>query len=526
MPQGYLALVLHAHLPYVRHPEDEHFLEERWLYEAITETYLPLLEMLERLLNDGVPFRLSLSLTPTLLSMLADGLLRDRYVRHLERLLELVEKECHRTQHDAAVHRLAVMYRDRFRAAHDQFTRRYRRDLIRAFDAVGRSGSVELMTSCATHGYLPMLHVQPLATRAQVAVGVQTFEQCFGRRPRGIWLPECGFDQSEDSVLKEHGIRFFLTDAHGILFGSPRPKFGVFAPVYCPSGVAAFGRDLETSKSVWSAIEGYPGDFDYREFYRDIGYDLEHEYLRPYLNGDGARTNTGIKYYRITGRTEHKAPYDPDRAREKAAEHAGNFLFNRERQVEYLQGIMGREPIIVSPYDAELFGHWWFEGPLWLEFLIRKMAYDQETVKLITPTEYLERYPRNQRLVPAQSSWGYKGYSEVWLNGANDWLYRHLHHSLDRMADAARRHPAAEGLTLRALNQMARELLLMQSSDWAFIMKTGHHVAYAHRRFKEHLARFTTLDELLQAGRVDEPWLASVEAVDNVFPTIDYRIYQ
>ncbi|HHW15518.1 MAG TPA: DUF1957 domain-containing protein, partial [Firmicutes bacterium] len=343
---------------------------------------------------------------------------------------------------------------------------------------------------------------------------------------QGFWLPECAFLPGHDAYLAEAGIRYFITDAHGLYFAAPRPRYANFAPVFTPHGVAAFGRDLESSKQVWSATEGYPGDYDYRDFYRDIGFDLGLDYLRPYLTPEGQRIPTGFKYYRITGRTDHKEPYDPDRAREKAAVHAGNFMFNREKQIEHLAGIMDRKPIVVAPYDAELFGHWWFEGPQWLEFLLRKLAYDQETVKTATLSDYLAEYPRNQVAMPAQSSWGWKGYHEVWLNGANDWLYRHLHKAAERMSQLLERFPDPDELRLRALRQAARELLLAQSSDWAFIMKTGTTVPYAVRRFQDHLGRFTRLYEDLFANRLDEGWLAEIEYRDNVFPDLDLNAFR
>jgi 1,4-alpha-glucan branching enzyme len=354
---------------------------------------------------------------------------------------------------------------------------------------------------------------------------VQAFEHAFGKPPVGFWLPECGYHPGHDAVLQELGVRYFLTDAHGILFGSPRPKYGVYAPAISPSGVAAFGRDLESSKSVWSAVEGYPGDHDYREFYRDIGFDLDYDYIRPYLNADGARLTTGIKYYRITGKTDDKQPYDPDRALEKAAEHAANFLFNREQQVAHLRSVLDRAPIIVSPYDAELFGHWWFEGPDWLELVIRKTTAHHETLQLITPSEYFAHYPTNQVLEPSMSSWGYGGYHEVWLNGANDWIYRHLHKMAERMTEMATAHPHPDPLRRRLLNQMGRELLLAQSSDWAFILKTQTHTAYAYRRLQDHLGRFNRLYDAVRQGRIDEGWLSDVETTDNLFPFLDYRIF-
>jgi len=524
-PQGFLSLVLHTHLPFIRHPEHSEFLEERWLFEAITETYLPLIERFQRLANDKVPFRITMSFTPTLLAMLGDGLLQARYVRHLEKLIELSEKEIERTRWMPQFNRLALFYHHRFTTARHLYVETFRRNVIQPFRELSDRGLLEPIASGATHGFLPLMDTQPMAVRAQIAVGVQAFEHAFGKRPVGFWLPECGYQPGHDAFLREQGIRYFLTDAHGVLFGSPRPKYGVYAPAICPSGVAAFGRDLESSKSVWSAEEGYPGDFAYREFYRDVGYDLEYDYVRPYLNGDGARLHTGIKYYRITGKTNDKQPYDPDRAMEKAAQHAGNFMFNREKQIQYLRGAMDRAPLIISPYDAELFGHWWFEGPDWLEFLIRKVHFDQKTFTLVAPSDYFQLYPTNQCLEPSMSTWGNGGYNDVWLNGSNDWMYRHLHKMAERMTEQANAHPRPDPLTHRALNQMARELLLAQSSDWAFILKTQTHTAYAYRRMRDHLARFTTLYEGVTGNAVDEAWLSDREALDTIFPFLDYRLY-
>jgi 1,4-alpha-glucan branching enzyme len=276
---------------------------------------------------------------------------------------------------------------------------------------------------------------------------------------------------------------------------------------------------------VWSSKQGYPGDVDYREFYRDIGFDLDIDYIAPYIDPIGIRIHTGIKYYRITGPTNDKQPYNYQNALNKAAEHAGNFMFNREKQVEYLSSIMDRPPIVVAPYDAELFGHWWYEGPEWLNYLIRKIAFDQKSLTLCTPSDYLQRYPSNQKCTPSFSSWGAGGYSAVWLDQSNDWIYRHLHQMEKRMSSLAERNPQAEGLLRRALNQMARELLLSESSDWAFIMKTGTMVQYAVRRTKEHIANFLRLADDIEQGTLNESFISLVESHNNIFPELDYRIY-
>ena len=466
-----------------------------------------------------------MSLTPPLLCMLQDSLLKDRYLCHIGKLIELAEKEVSRTQGNLEFNQTAKMYLAKFREAKYIFENEYQCNLISAFIEFQDKGYLEIIASCATHGYLPLFEVSPEAVKAQIKIGIDYHKKTFNRDPKGFWLAECGFNPGDDNYLKQENIRYFILDTHGILFSSPRPKYGVFAPLYCKSGIAAFGRDIESSKQVWSANEGYPGDYDYREFYRDIGHDLDYEYIKPYIHSDGTRVNTGIKYYKITGKTHDKKPYNREQALRKAQIHAGNFMFNREKQIQYLASVMDRKPIVVAPYDAELFGHWWFEGPEWLDYLIRKIAHDQDVFDLVTPGDYLDIYKVNQVSTPSLSSWGYKGYNEVWLEGSNDWIYRHLHKASERMTELASTYPLSDGIRKRALNQAARELLLAQSSDWAFIMKTGTVVPYAIRRTKEHLWRFTKLYEDIKQESIDESWLLDIEHRNNIFPEIDYKVY-
>jgi 1,4-alpha-glucan branching enzyme len=340
-------------------------------------------------------------------------------------------------------------------------------------------------------------------------------------------LPECAYYPGLENYLQEAEIRWFILDAHGLLHAEPRPAYGVFAPVFTPAGPAAFGRDIESSKQVWSAEEGYPGDAEYRDFYRDCGFDLEYDYIRPYIQPNGLRKFTGLKYYRITGRTPHKEPYRPHLARERAASHAANFMFNREKQIEHLRGIMGVEPLVLCPYDAELYGHWWYEGPIFLDYLFRKSACDQQTFSMITPSEFLTRHDTHQISQPSASSWGNEGHSSVWLEPSNAWIYPHLHIATVRMIELAGRfrHQHPHTLLDRALRQAARELLLAQSSDWAFIMKTGTMVPYAVKRTKDHLLQFTRLYEQIKSDRVEESFLANCEWRNPIFLDLDWRVY-
>jgi 1,4-alpha-glucan branching enzyme len=522
--QGYLSLVLHAHLPFVRHPEHPKFLEENWLFEAITETYIPLLQVFERWERDGVDTRLTLTLTPTLCSMLLDPLLQERYVRHLDELIELTEKEIHRTHWDKPFHELALLYHRRFLEVRNTYAA-HGRNLVAAFGKFQKLGRVEIITSAATHALLPLLANHPPSLRAQILVARDHYRSCFGCDPRGIWLPECAYVDGVEPVLQAANIRWFITDTHGLLHASPRPRYGVFAPIFTPNGMAAFGRDLDSAKQVWSKHEGYPGDPAYRDFYRDIGFDLDFDYVKPHLPAADQRGFTGIKYFRITGDSPDKLVYDRAAALQTAANHAQHFIEARMSQIKHLAGILDRPPLVLSPYDAELFGHWWYEGPEFLDYVVRKAYYDQKVFSLITPGEYLSKHSFNQIAKPGASSWGEEGYWHVWLNETNEWIYPHLNAAQERMTQLARQFTEPTPLQERALKQAGRELLLAQSSDWPFILRTGTSPDYARKRVKDHLLRFIALHDQLTSTRVDEPWLKYVEDRDNIFPEINWRYW-
>ena len=521
---GYLSLILHAHLPFVRHPEHERFLEENWLFEAITEAYVPLLQLLERWRRDGLQPRLTLTLTPTLCSMLRDPLLQDRYARHLNELIELAEKEIHRTRWEPPFHELALFYHERFTAVRDAYAA-CGRDLVGAFGKFQELGYLEIITSAATHALLPLLADHPPSLRAQILVARDHYRSCFGCEPRGIWLPECAYGESLEGVLQEANLRWFVTDTHGLLHARPRPRYGTFGPIFTPNRIAAFGRDPDSARQVWSRHAGYPGDARYRDFYRDIGFDLDFDYVKPHLPAPDQRGFTGIKYYRITGSSPDKEVYDRHAAIRAADAHAGHFLDARLAQFRRLAEILDRPPILVAPYDAELFGHWWYEGPEFLDFFVRKACCDQRVFELITPEEFLRRQPTHQVATPAASSWGEEGYWRVWLNEKNEWIYPHLRVAQDRMTELARRCPQPDALQERLLKQGARELLLAQASDWPFILRTGTSPDYARQRVKEHVLRFTRIYEQLTAAQPDPEWLKQVEWRDNIFPDVDYRYW-
>jgi 1,4-alpha-glucan branching enzyme len=521
---GNLVFVLHAHLPYVRHPEHEIFLEENWFFEGIIETYLPLLSMFDRLNRDGVSWRITMTLSPTLVSMMEDPLLMRRFEERLDRLRELSRKEVDRTR-GTAYENVTRYYRDHLDFLHRVYVEDLGKNLLGAFRRHMDSGSLEGITCGATHGFQPFQQEVSGSSEAQIRVGVSTFRRVFGRAPKGIWLPECAYYEGVDRILRHEGIRFFFMEAHGILYADPQPPAGVYAPLVTSEGLFAFGRDPESSKQVWSSKEGYPGDFAYRDFYRDIGYDLDYDYVRPYLHTDGPRGMTGLKYHRITGPTDQKEIYDPAWAREKVREHARDFVEKRKGQIQGLSNVLGLSPTIVCPYDAELFGHWWFEGVSFLEEVFREVS-RQESVEVHTPAELVRKGIPASSGDPEPSSWGEKGYYEFWLNSTNDWIYPPLFEAAREMLRLTRSEGTYSGRDREILNQMGRELLLAQSSDWPFIMTTKTMVEYAVSRLKNHLHRFWVLREMLVGGRYQEDVFLEIQGKDSLFPDLDCSVFR
>jgi 1,4-alpha-glucan branching enzyme len=362
----------------------------------------------------------------------------------------------------------------------------------------------------------------PQTARAQILIGRDIYVDLFGTEPSGFWFPECAYVSGLEPILQQANIRWFVLDAHGLLHGRPRPCRSIYAPCYTSAGPAAFARDRDSSRQVWSAHEGYPGDPVYRDFYRDIGFDIPAEHLGPITRR--SRKFSGVKYYRITGSGNDKQLYDRAAAEDAAAQHARHFLEQRRQQIREIS-YFGFDPIVVAPFDAELFGHWWFEGPIFLEQFVRQAANGRDFC-LTTPSEYLAGHPTQQIIEPAASTWGEKGHLGVWLDPSNAWIYPHLHIAAQRMREAARtRAENCRQFADRVLKQLARELLLAQSSDWAFLMKTGTAREYATKRTIDHLARFSRLHDQFVTNEVDEEFLRDCESRDNLFPNVNWRYY-
>jgi 1,4-alpha-glucan branching enzyme len=532
---GSFVLALHAHLPYVRKAGKWPFGEE-WLYEAMAGTYLPLLGVFERLERDAVAARAAVGITPVLLEQLADPYLQEGFDAYVARVAAAAEEDAGRAD-DARQGRRAQLAHDyavRYRGLRADFAARGG-DLVAGFAGLAQRGRIEVLTSAATHAFLPLLATESLL-RAELRVGMETTRARLGVDPVGIWLPECAYRPGMERYLEELGLRYFFVDAHAITgasaisvssqhpwpraritdraddddaFDDAHPSAATLRPHFVAgSRVVAFARSVDVSRQVWARNFGYPGDPAYREFHK--------------------RADTsGLHYWAVSGPTVdlgEKVEYDPALAAVRTREHAQHF----SELVETLAAESGSGSCIVAPYDAELFGHWWFEGPDWIEAVLRRLA-ERGIADPVTPSTSLATDPPIDAVELPPTSWGEGGDFRVWSNPQVDWIWPEIHAAEHSMYDAARRNPAADPLTRLFLNQAGRELLLLAASDWPFLMTTGQARDYAVARFQEHFARFRDcLAAGTSAARFNDDArrrLALYVEADNAFAKLDYRIF-
>ncbi|WP_088102467.1 1,4-alpha-glucan branching protein domain-containing protein [Halalkalibacter urbisdiaboli] len=516
MKEGYYSLVLHAHLPFVRH-EEENRLEERWLFEAITETYIPLLWSLE---SASVKGAVTISFSPPLMEMLADRILQERYVDYLLKTEELIGKE-ETLAKDESMSELVSFYKERYQKIKKTFLE-WDKNILQAFRHLAEQGLVTLMTSAATHAFLPYVKTKA-AIRSQVVEGIRTFEKHFGWRPLGFWLPECAIAPGIDRILIEEGIRYTFVDEHSVLHAEPTPSKKSGAPIYSPHGLLLFPRHTDLSSHVWSSTLGYPGDVDYREFYRDIAYEREWDYIKPYVHPEGIRIDTGLKHKRITGNVEEKEIYVRNWALNKVHAHATHFIESIHKEIEKHGEQCFPPYIMVTPFDAELFGHWWYEGPEWIEAILLK---GKDSISFISPEEYLRRHYQDFDTCHVSfSTWGRDGYGDVWLNERNAYIYSHLHRMEQDLAVATAVHCAPSPIEKRMLKQMVREWMLAVSSDWAFILDNQSAAQYADERFRSHVTRFDHLKEKLLEKNCHEDDIAYMERTYPFLEDVDETLF-
>jgi 1,4-alpha-glucan branching enzyme len=515
------ALVLHSHLPYARGAGRWPHGEE-WVHEAILGTYLPLLGLLHDLRDTNVAYRITIGLTPTLLDQLGDADIDHRFVEYVDDQIRRAEQDVRRFGGNGETDRgaLAMFYLSLFRAHKQAYTQRFGHDLVGAFADLARTGHVEILTSAATHGYLPLL--DPPSVHAQLAEGTRTTRRRTGVEARGIWLPECAYAPGLEEILESFGLTHFFTDpallggkrlvAAGHRFEGRRSGAGFETRLVDPdsvdmlrpylvrhSKVAAVTRHDKVSGQVWSAMMGYPGDPSYREFHRKDD-------------------TTGLRYWRVTDvhvGLGGKAMYSPGGAAERVRAHADHFV-GLVRDTLAARPDPKSSALLCVTFDAELFGHWWFEGIDWLGRVLRELS--ARGPRLVTVDEYLRSEPPAERVALQEGSWGKNNDHTTWANERTAWMWSDLARMGDEMA-ALRAIQVADPMRVRAAKQAARELLLAQSSDWPFLVTTGQAADYAVERFRSHALRFRRCLELARRGVADdEVELRSLERADNPFP--------
>jgi 1,4-alpha-glucan branching enzyme len=528
---------------------------EEWVHEAMAETYLPLLDALYDLRDEGVPYRLTIGITPILAEQLGDPLIIEHFIHYASERAAWAAADITRFEDagDLEMAGLARFYHQWYARKLTSFRDRYDRNVLAAFKTLQDEGLIEIATSAATHGYLPLLS-RDSSIYGQIATGVATYKRWFDRDPKAIWLPECAYrpaalDQTVDppikrpgieSFLAEQGIRVFFSETHTVEGGAPVGKaagdaigpYGIAPRVdaiplsddeqrepgttYRPywvgdaaGQVAVLGRNNRTGQQVWSGEHGYPGDGVYREFHRKDAI-------------------SGMQYWRVTGAQVDlgdKAPYDPDVASQRVEEHARHFAGLVNDLLKSYRENAGNPGVISSAYDTELFGHWWFEGVLWLKAVLRELA-GLPGVELSTASGLIDRYPPDRVVNLPESSWGAGGNHSTWMNSETEPMWPRIHAAERTMESLVAGHPDATGDRLRALSQAARELLLLQSSDWPFLVTTGQAKEYAIERFTEHVERFEALVELAGSEAFTDDQrelLTGLEDRDNPFSDIDYR---
>lgn len=527
MPIGRFLLCLHSHMPYVlSHGKSPHGTD--WIHESAMECYLPILDALERLSHEGIHPRWTINVTPILAEQLEDGSFKDSFEEYCQEKIDAaeVDRRNFERQDDLGMQGLASFWKARYQRALDDFRNRWGRSICGAFRSFQDLGSVELITCGVTHGYQPLLGTEE-SCQAQIKLGVDVYEKHFGRKPRGIWLPECAYRpryewkppvgdaapferQATDEILKANGIEYFFVDSHMIRGGQPLGTYAanfpqlaemfarsskMFTPpeeyrseyehYLLPSGVTCFARDPQTTAKVWSGDVGYPGNEWYLEFHKQL-YPGRHKYWRI----SPEKADLGKKQM-----------YDPFAAFERIAEHAQDFVQTLKSTLAHYKGQSERVGTLVAMYDTELFGHWWFEGPEFL-YEVAKAIHADGALEMVSGGDVVSADPARHLINLPEGSWGEGGYHSIWINDGNHWTWEKLYPAQRELLGLLE---LAKGPAKEIVEQAARELLLAEASDWQFLISTFSARDYAEVRFQDHIDRFNRLALLAKSVHGGEP---------------------
>jgi 1,4-alpha-glucan branching enzyme len=527
MVLGYFGLVLHGHIPWCK-KSGVWPAGEEWLMEAMAESYIPFLNIMRALKNEGIKTAVTINITPILAEQLADEYMKQRFSEYMDNLIARAQNDISRFNNQPIKKEIAEFHLNRLKQVLDTFYHNYYRDLLGTFKWLQEEGMIELITCAATHGFLPLFESDS-GIFSQIQTAVDTHKKYFGRHPKGIWLPECAYRPKEfrngkvreslDYWLNNSGIEYFFVDTHGILDAElleEKNSFGLTAKCgyNLETGVSVFGRNKKTSRQVWDSEIGYPGDESYREFHKKDN-------------------ESGLHYWRITEKDvdkEHKELYDSKIAQEKVESHSLHFVSIVAEELKKFSEEFNTKGIIVSPYDFELYGHWWMEGIDWLKAIF-KLINKNENVEMITFSEYISKYKDQFSTIKmGKSSWGKGGYFEVWQNPEHGWIWPYINSSIkdfeNILADTS--NPGNWGIDI--LEQTARELLLMEGSDWPFLLYTKQAKEYANKRFHHHHQRFNKLiwqaKNLNERNRISKEELMYIKDIDSCFQDLNIEYFR
>jgi 1,4-alpha-glucan branching enzyme len=483
-PIGTCCVVLHTHLPWLAHAGAWPVGEE-WLHQAWAGSYLPVVDVLTRLADEGRRELVTLGVTPVVGAQLDDPYC----LREFHTWLGFWRARAEETADRREPH-LRALAAYEFRAAEralETFETSWRTGGSVPIRRLADSGAVELLGGPLTHPFQPLLP-EPVA-RFALDEGLVDAALRFGERPQGIWAPECAYRPGLESVYARVGVQRFVVDGPTLVASRPHRHHAhdnvstADAWTVGDSDVVAVGRDLDVTYRVWSPRRGYPGGRWYRDFHT-----FDHA--------------SGFRPARVTSTTispEHKAPYDPVAARAAVAADADDFVDVVRRRLLAVADARGRPGLTVVAYDTELFGHWWHEGPEWLEAVLRRLP--DAGVRVTTLRGAIDAGAVAGRVELAAGSWGSGKDWRVWDGPQVADIATDTARVQDRLVDIVRKAVDDPRQRRPELDQLAREALLMASSDWAFMVTKDSAPDYARRRAATHAARFDRLAALVAAGR-------------------------
>ena len=526
------SLILHAHVPWVRNPDVERCLEEDWLFGAIAESYVPLLETLHQLRKDEIPWKLTVNLSAPLLYMLRDRLMTRRVLAYFDRTIKLCEDEVERGE-STGFGELAKFYLESYEHLRKVYVDQFNCDLVAAFADLQESGHMELTATAATHGVLPLLMKVPEAVTSQIRVGLEEFEKTFGYRPKGFWLPECAFAPALSEILVKEGIEWTLVEQHGLTHVNNGKKIFPHRPAETVDGLRVFCRDNDASQHVWSAEEGYPSNPRYRDFFRDIGIEAPIDLLSEYLDGSDTRRFTGLKFFRRTGGImDEKEIYDLNLANQAVEEDSVHFINSRGAQLASLEAAGIEDPIVVCAFDASLFGHWWFEGIDFIDRIFRKGT-ERSDFEFTTPSLYTATATDLPEAMPVSSSWSEGGFFETWMSDSNNWINADLYERGAKLCRMVQSHQEnRDGMSQdriehreRCLRQMTRDLIMAQASDWGFLLNSEASYEFANNRVHDYLDSFDEVWAICTSFGDIEP-LDDLEKRYPIFADLSWDLFE